>query len=114
MRISDWSSDVCSSDLFVPELYDASYIDARFSVGPRDAVRRVRELLDLEGIFAGISTGAILHAALAQARTEERRVGKECVRTCRPRWSPKHKKNTPLAPHTTTIYKRSHTLTANE
>jgi cysteine synthase B len=52
---------------FVPELYDASLIDARFSVGPRDAVRRVRELLDLEGIFAGISTGAILHAALAQA-----------------------------------------------
>jgi [CysO sulfur-carrier protein]-thiocarboxylate-dependent cysteine synthase len=52
---------------FVPELYDADLIDARFSVGPRDAVRRVRELLELEGIFAGISTGAILHAALAQA-----------------------------------------------
>ncbi len=52
---------------FVPELYDETLIDARFSVGPRDAVRRVRELLDLEGIFAGISTGAILHAALAQA-----------------------------------------------
>jgi cysteine synthase B len=52
---------------FVPELYDATLIDARFSVGPRDAVRRVRELLDAEGIFAGISTGAILHAALAQA-----------------------------------------------
>jgi [CysO sulfur-carrier protein]-thiocarboxylate-dependent cysteine synthase len=54
---------------FVPELYDESLIDARFSVGPRDAVRRVRELLDGEGIFAGISTGAILHAALAQAAT---------------------------------------------
>jgi [CysO sulfur-carrier protein]-thiocarboxylate-dependent cysteine synthase len=52
---------------FVPELYDEALIDARFSVGPRDAVRRVRELLDGEGIFAGISTGAILHAALAQA-----------------------------------------------
>src|SRR6201994_1558604 len=52
---------------FIPELYDALLIDARFSVGPRDAVRRVRELLELEGIFAGISTGAILHAALAQA-----------------------------------------------
>jgi cysteine synthase len=52
---------------FVPELYDASLIDARFSVGPRDAVRRVRELIESEGIFAGISTGAILHAALAQA-----------------------------------------------
>jgi [CysO sulfur-carrier protein]-thiocarboxylate-dependent cysteine synthase len=52
---------------FVPELYDASLIDSRFSVGPRDAVRRVRELLEMEGIFAGISTGAILHAALGQA-----------------------------------------------
>ena len=52
---------------FVPELYDSSLIDARFSVGPRDAVRRVRDLLTAEGIFAGISTGAILHAALSQA-----------------------------------------------
>jgi [CysO sulfur-carrier protein]-thiocarboxylate-dependent cysteine synthase len=52
---------------FVPELYDPSLIDSRFSVGPRDAVRRVRELLELEGIFAGVSTGAILHAALGQA-----------------------------------------------
>nr|WP_255669782.1 cysteine synthase [Aeromicrobium wangtongii] len=52
---------------FVPELYDASLIDSRFSVGPRDAVRRVRELVEREGIFAGVSTGAILHAALGQA-----------------------------------------------
>jgi len=52
---------------FVPELYDPAYIDTRFSVGPYDAVRRVRELLDAEGIFAGVSTGAILHAALGQA-----------------------------------------------
>jgi len=54
-------------DGFVPELYDESLIDARFSVGPRDAIRRVRELLEEEGLFAGISTGAILHAALGQA-----------------------------------------------
>jgi cysteine synthase B len=52
---------------FVPELYDERLIDARFSVGSRDAIRRLRELLDTEGLFAGISTGAILHAALAQA-----------------------------------------------
>jgi [CysO sulfur-carrier protein]-thiocarboxylate-dependent cysteine synthase len=52
---------------FVPELYDESVLSARFSVGPRDAVRRTRELLDEEGLFAGISTGAILHAALAEA-----------------------------------------------
>ncbi len=52
---------------FVPELYDPSLVTSRFSVGSRDAVRRVRELLEREGIFAGLSTGAILHAALAQA-----------------------------------------------
>jgi len=52
---------------FVPELYDASVLTTRFSVGPRDAVRRTRELLEQEGIFAGISTGAILHAALGMA-----------------------------------------------
>ncbi|WP_018504238.1 PLP-dependent cysteine synthase family protein [Parafrankia discariae] len=52
---------------FVPELYDPSVLTSRYSVGPRDAVRRTRELVQQEGIFAGISTGAILHAALAQA-----------------------------------------------
>ena len=52
---------------FVPELYDASLLTSRFSVGPREAVRRMRELLESEGIFAGVSTGAILHAALGVA-----------------------------------------------
>jgi cysteine synthase B len=52
---------------FVPELYDPDVLTTRYSVGPRDAVRRVRELIDAEGIFAGISTGAILHAALGMA-----------------------------------------------
>lgn len=52
---------------FVPELYDPEVLTTRFSVGPRDAVRRTRELLEQEGIFAGISTGAILHAALGIA-----------------------------------------------
>jgi [CysO sulfur-carrier protein]-thiocarboxylate-dependent cysteine synthase len=52
---------------FVPELYDPDVLDSRFSVGSEDALRRTRQLVDEEGIFAGISTGAILHAALAQA-----------------------------------------------
>ena len=52
---------------FVPELYDESVLTTRFSVGPREAVARTRELLEKEGIFAGISTGAILHAALGVA-----------------------------------------------
>lgn len=50
---------------FVPELYDASVLTRRFSVGAEDSVKRVRQLLEIEGIFAGISTGAILHAAIA-------------------------------------------------
>ena len=52
---------------FIPELYDASVLTTRYSVGPREAVARTRELLAKEGIFAGISTGAILHAALGMA-----------------------------------------------
>jgi cysteine synthase len=52
---------------FVPELYDASVLTARFSVGPAEALLRTRELVEQEGIFAGISTGAILHAALGAA-----------------------------------------------
>jgi cysteine synthase B len=57
---------------FVPELYDATVLTRRFSVGAEDSVKRVRELLEVEGIFAGISTGAILHAAIA--------MGNEAVR----------------------------------
>jgi cysteine synthase len=49
---------------FIPELFDPSVLTRRFSVGAHDSVKRVRQLLDEEGIFAGISTGAILHAAI--------------------------------------------------
>jgi len=52
---------------FVPELYDASVLTSRFSVTSTDALRRTRELLDREGLFAGISSGAAVHAALAMA-----------------------------------------------
>jgi cysteine synthase B len=52
---------------FVPELYDPDVLTARYSVGSHDALRRTRELVEKEGIFAGISTGGILHAALAVA-----------------------------------------------
>ena len=53
---------------FVPELYDESVLTTRFSVGAHDALRRTRELLAAEGVFAGISTGCALHAALGIAR----------------------------------------------
>src|SRR5437764_1865133 len=49
---------------FVPELYDPDVLTRRFSVGSYDALRRTRQLLESEGIFAGISTGGVLHAAL--------------------------------------------------
>ena len=52
---------------FVPELYDESVLTSRISVSSPDALRRTRELLDAEGIFAGISSGCALHAALVVA-----------------------------------------------
>src|SRR5512142_990365 len=52
---------------FVPELYDGTVLTSRFSVGPREALRRTRQLVEEEGIFAGISTGCALHASLALA-----------------------------------------------
>src|SRR6266516_4838048 len=52
---------------FVPELYDESVLTSRISVSSPDALRRTRELLDREGIFAGISSGCALHGALAMA-----------------------------------------------
>ena len=52
---------------FVPELYDPDVLTTRFSVGAFDAVKRTREIVQVEGIFAGISSGAILHAALGMA-----------------------------------------------
>ena len=50
---------------FIPELYDPDVLTARYSVAAVDALRRTRELVSVEGLFAGVSTGAILHAALA-------------------------------------------------
>ncbi|MCI0385296.1 PLP-dependent cysteine synthase family protein [Streptomyces sp. CNQ085] len=53
---------------FVPELYDETVLTTRYSVGSEDAVTRTRELLAQEGIFAGVSTGAALHAAIGVGR----------------------------------------------
>jgi cysteine synthase len=52
---------------FIPELYDPDVLTTRYSVGSFDAIKRTRELVQREGIFAGISTGAVLHAALGMA-----------------------------------------------
>jgi [CysO sulfur-carrier protein]-thiocarboxylate-dependent cysteine synthase len=53
---------------FVPELYDESVLTSRFSVAGPDALRRTRQLLESEGLFAGLSSGAVLHAGLALGR----------------------------------------------
>jgi cysteine synthase B len=55
------------SEGFVPELYDESVLTSRFSVSSADALRRTRELLSAEGLFAGISSGCVLHAGLGLA-----------------------------------------------
>ena len=57
---------------FVPELYDESVLTTRFSVPSDAALKRTRELLNEEGIFAGISTGGALHAAMGVARRTEK------------------------------------------
>jgi cysteine synthase len=49
---------------YVPELYDPSVLTRRFSVGTRDAVLRTRQLVEVEGLLVGFSTGAVAHAAL--------------------------------------------------
>src|SRR3546814_4072845 len=83
MRMSDWSSDVCSSDL----------VDAGQHGGVDDlqrflaVVHLVELVLDqLEELVA--DRAALFLGGLAHGRSEERRVGKECVSTCRSRWSP--------------------------
>jgi cysteine synthase len=60
---------------YVPELYDASVLTRRFSVGTRDAVLRTRQLVEVEGLFAGFSSGAVAHAALTVAH-ESLRAGR--------------------------------------
>src|SRR3546814_3053797 len=70
LRSSDWSSDVCSSDLGAG---DASLV----GLAPEAADLSLMGL----GWSSGFETGM---------RSEERRVGKECVSTCRSRWSPYH------------------------
>ena len=59
-------------DGFIPPVLDQSLLDAKILVSGLDAVRRTRQLKDQEGIFAGPSCGAALHAALRVATTMER------------------------------------------
>src|SRR3546814_946658 len=73
MRISDWSSDVCSSDLKKLDLDSVREFRDRFNIPvPDDKLEQIPYFKPSED------------------RSEERRVGKECVSTCRSRWSPYH------------------------
>src|SRR3546814_3110841 len=83
MRISDWSSDVCSSDL----------ADMSMACGyaPTGVVEAVAKRMAEGSQFLLPTEDAIFVAEeLARRRSEERRVGKECVSTCRSRWAPDH------------------------
>src|SRR3546814_7408783 len=86
MRISDWSSDVCSSDLVTGGAGKAHNTKAQLlQFGQQLGVFQIK----LDGLGAGRQRG-LDPGFTAKARSEERRVGKECVSTCRSRWSPYH------------------------
>src|SRR3546814_1590010 len=96
MRISDWSSDVCSSDL-VGERKSHIHggVDAvgvfDFGLGQgRAAVETPIHRLQAAEYVAFLQNAAQRPDFIRFIRSEERRVGKECVSTCRSRWSPYH------------------------
>src|SRR3546814_14142398 len=97
MRISDWSSDVCSSDLI-----DLAKACSNCGQGPAWTEPRNFNLMfkthmgPVEDSAAAVylrpetAQGMFVDFVTVQARSEERRVGKECVSTCRSRWSRYH------------------------
>src|SRR3546814_16875020 len=106
MRISDWSSDVCSSDLLLLQAI-AAHQTGVVAAGKHQAIVRAQQeghrhtaqgaVADNQSLLQGRGRGAGLAAArelpaqqlpCVTVRSEERRVGKECVSTCRSRWSP--------------------------
>src|SRR3546814_2323312 len=83
MRISDWSSDVCSSYLAARQRADQFLLVLALEVEAPDVGARLDlDAVDVEDVGAA---GDFLEDVV---RSEERRVGKECVSTCRSRWSP--------------------------
>src|SRR3546814_16396484 len=104
MRISDWSSDVCSSDLAPPaRAGSAAFIETQIDDEDPYVQQSVGYTLRLYYATPLVSgqldqatpAGASLQRVgsdlqYTRLRSEARRVGKECVRTCRTRWSPVH------------------------
>src|SRR3546814_12980718 len=100
MRISDWSSDVCSSDLYdrgSEERQDQTPACGGLADDDHCGQRRAHDSCEIgdhaqkHHRAAGI-IGKQFAQPASKARSEERRVGKECVSTCRSRWSPYHSK----------------------
>src|SRR3546814_11637123 len=99
MRISDWSSDVCSSDLLTAFMLSAD--PARFITPDIDdpstweVARSLPTFKDQRNTILTNQANLRVHlgdkgGVEHDLRSEERRVGKECVSTCRSRWSPYH------------------------
>src|SRR3546814_3443102 len=97
MRISDWSSDVCSSDLS----FDAPLMFRQYFGPKRGGACRILSPGAPERLRPQNQNAMLLISGVARAeacrygqaggrRSEERRVGKECASTCRSRWSPYH------------------------
>src|SRR3546814_18464463 len=104
MRISDWSSDVCSSDLLraLPVLTPSgqqitlgSVATLRITSGPpmlksENGRPSTWVYIDVRGRDVGSVVADLQDAVAREIRSEERRVGRECCSTCRSRWSPVH------------------------
>src|SRR3546814_17135328 len=106
MRISDWSSDVCSSDLALHDFVQPRHHPAHdCSPVARAAIRAAASVLPSyssalsvsalrrdtsHGLFAPWLSGPYTSTDMFPVSSEERRVGKECVSTCRSRWTPSH------------------------
>src|SRR3546814_3007815 len=85
LRISDWSSDVCSSDLALCGNADTSDLQ----IGQRNAIARAFHA-EPKGFFHKQIVKTNGAGVGSRLRSDERRVGKECVSTCRSRWWPYH------------------------
>src|SRR3546814_15651521 len=93
MRISDWSSDVCSSDLELKSIRENTLRLAKAIADGLDVpIGKLKELGKQGKLTPGVIADALEKEADRIDRSEERRGGKECVSTCRSRWSPYHYK----------------------